>query len=657
MDKLQRIKDLTEQLNTASFSYYNTGHPIMDNSEFDLLLDELQQLENELGVLMEDSPTINAGSRVAKEQKKIKHEHPMLSLDKAHSVEEIKKFLNGKEAIVSIKLDGLTVSATYLNGKLTRLESRGNGDTGTDVMVHRNSIYGLPKKINHKGKYVIDGECIVTYDDFYAINDKLPKDEQFSNPRNMASGSLNLLDSNISAKRGLTFVAWNVIEDTECYRNNMGDNLENAKELGFTVVPFIRLYHYDDRTLDDVLEQIKRTAEEYSYPMDGAVFSFNDVKYGKSLGRTEKFFRHSVAFKYEDESVETALTRIDWTMGKTGVLTPTAVFKSVELAGTIVERASVHNVSILTQLQLTPGDTVEVFKSNMIIPQIRKNLSATPNRDVYIEIPTRCPVCGGYTKIRQENASKVLVCTNPDCKGKLLGKLSHFVSKNAINIEGLSEQTLQKFIDLGYVKSFKDIMHLKDYSDKIKELDGFGERSVNKLLDYIEKSRNTTLDQFIYSLSIPNIGRSASKEIAKYFNNDFKEWYQAGVTQPFKYTLLDDFGEIMEKNIHIFAANNSDMIYELSKEFTFEKVEESNNNVALSNKIFVITGSLTHYKNRNELVSVIEQLGGKVSGSVSAKTSYLINNDTQSNSSKNQKAKKLNVPIISEEDFIKMIGE
>lgn len=652
MNKAKRIQELVDILNKASYEYYNTGHPIMEDSEFDVLLDELQRLEVETNIILSNSPTINAGSKVAKEQKKITHEHQMLSLAKIHSVDEIRKFLHKETGIASIKLDGLTCSATYVNGKLTRLETRGDGEVGTDIMIHKNSIKGLPKKIKHKGKYVIDGECIITYDKFEMINSTLSDNEKFSNPRNMASGSLNLLDSNISAKRGLTFVAWNVIEDSEYFRNNMSDNLKKASELGFFVVPYTNLYHYDDdKIFEDVLVQMKMQADFYRYPMDGVVFSFMDIEYGKSLGKTGHHFNHSVAYKYEDSDAETTLRDIDWTMGKTGQLTPTAIFDTVELGGSQVNRASLHNISICKSLELGIGDKITVYKANMIIPQLRDNLTRSNN----FTIPETCPICGADTEIVKDNDTKVLICTNLNCKGKLLGKLSHFCSKNAMDIEGMSEATLQFLINKGWVNSFKSIYHLEKYKEEWSKCNGFGRRSVEKLLRSIEKSRNTTLSRFIYALSIPMIGKSASKEIAKYFNNDFRAFWKAWNNHQ-NWRLLNDFGETMHQNMTTFIKNNQEMVYELMKEVVFEEPYGENNNTLLDGKTFVITGTLNHYANRNELVSIIESMGGKVSGSVSSKTSYLINNNVTSTSGKNKKAKDLGIPIINEEDFIKMIS-
>lgn len=651
MDKLQRIQALVNMLTEASYEYYNTGHPTMDDTEFDHYIDELQKLENETGIVLDNSPTINAGSRVIAEQKEITHEHPMLSLKKIHSVEEIMNFVKDKQCVASVKLDGLTMSATYINGELTRLETRGNGVVGNDIMVHKNSITGLPQKINHSGRYVIDGECIVTYDNFQKINKFLEADDKFSNPRNMASGSLNLLDSNISGKRGLTFIAWNVIEDTEAYTNSMLHNFSRAKDLGFTVVPYREVDQYNNTDIDSVLTTMKEQAAYYEYPMDGVVISYDDIEYGKSLGRTEHHFNHSVAYKFEDELYKTKLVDIEWNTSKSGLVNPVAVFKPVDLGGAVTTRATLHNISYIESLQLGIGDTILVYRANMVIPKVHDNLTCSNTWT----LPDNCPCCGGAVEVHNENGSKTLHCLNPDCQAKLLGKLVHFCSKNALNIDGISESTLKKFIDLGWLTCFKDIFALKEHADEMVMLDGFGEKSVEKLLNAIEKSRNTTLDRFIYSLSIPLIGRSASKDITKVCNGDIEEFVNIMSSNLYPFLHIGGFGEEMCKSIVSWWNDNKFAFMELSKEFDFEETKKVNNKVSLDGKVFVITGSLEHYKNRDELVSVIEELGGKVTGSVSAKTNYLINNDTQSNSSKNKKAKELNIPILSEEEFVSMI--
>lgn len=657
MDKVKRIKELVTQLNTYRNAYYNNSESQISDYEYDNLFDELKQLEDETGVIMSNSPTQTVGYEVKSKLEKVKHSHPMLSLDKTKSVDDLVKFAGDKDCLLSLKMDGLTVLLTYEDGELVQAESRGNGETG-ELITHNAKVFtNIPLNIEYKGKLEVEGEAIITYPDFEKINSKLSEDDKHKNPRNLASGSVRQLDSNIAAQRYIKFIVWKVpkIEDEIKSDDSFLFRLQFVKNLGFDIVP---LFTYTNKSADKeninkIIESLKNKASEQGFPIDGLVMVYNSVSYGESLGMTGHHPRHSIAFKFFEDEMTTTLRNIEWTMGKTGILTPTAIFDSVELEGTSVERASLHNISVCKELQLGIGDEITVYKANTIIPQVRENL--TKSND--FSIPERCPICGGKTSIIKENSSEILVCDNSECKGKLLGKLTHAVSKNAANIDGLSEQTLEKLIELGWLNSFQDIYRLSEHKDEMSKLDSFGKRSVEKLLDAIEKSKNITLDRFIYALCIPLIGRSASKTIAKYFNYDFKEWYQIGISQPFRYTLLDDFGETMQNSIHNFAVNNMNMISDLADEFTFEKVEEKSSGVDLSSKTFVITGSLVHYKNRDELVDLITSMGGKVSGSVSAKTSYLLNNDINSTSSKNQKAQKLNIPIISEEDFIKMIGE
>ena len=654
--ELDMMKGMVSILNEASEAYYNTGNPIMSDEQFDMRLEDLRQFEEETGFILANSPTQNVGAKVLTELKEIEHNHPMLSLEKCHTIEELIKFTNNKPLVASIKLDGLTVSIKYENGLLVSAETRGNGYVGSDITEHIKQFSNVPMKINKEGTYIVDGEAIIMDEDFAEVN----KDGEYKNSRNLASGTLSVLDTSLVAKRRLKFFVWDVVEGGGA---SLKDNIIAAQELGFDTVPYWSAFSLDPKKLQSVLDYIFDYAQEEGYPNDGIVFKFEDIEYGKSLGATSHHFKNGIAYKRKDEVYETELLDIEWTMGKTGVLTPTAVFKSVEIDGTTVERASVHNISILTKLDLHIGDTIEVYKANMIIPQVKRNISADERMSLnketdYIIIPSTCPVCGGETKIKQDNDTKILVCTNDNCKGKLLGKLTHFVSKNAINIDGLSEATLEKFIELGWLNSFKDIYGLDKYGYNMRvQLEGFGERSTEKLLDAIEESRNTTLDRFLYALSIPLVGKSASKTIAKYFDYDYDNFMDNGVLQYFDWTQLDDFGDTMAKSIDDYFDLNCESVESLAKEFTFENVVEKNNMVDLSGKTFVITGSLTHYKNRDELVGVIESMGGKVSGSVSAKTSYLINNDVNSTSGKNKKAKELGVPIIAEQDFINMINK
>lgn len=655
--ELNIMKGMVSILNEASEAYYNTGNPIMSDEQFDMRLEDLRQFEQETGFILSNSPTQRVGARVLTELKEVAHNHPMLSLEKCHTVEELIKFANNKELVASIKLDGLTVSLAYADGVLVSAETRGNGHVGSDITEHVKQFKNVPMKINKTGRYIVDGEAIITDEDFAEVN----KNGEYKNSRNLAAGTLAVLDTSLVAKRRLMFFAWDIVDGGG---NNLNDNLNEAKELGFDVVP-----HWfnnaanglNPKNLQSNIDYVFDFAKEEGLPCDGIVFKFNDIEYGKSLGATSHHFRNGIAYKAKDEVYETELLDIEYTMGKTGVLTPTAIFKPVEIDGTTVERASVHNMSILSKLDLHIGDTIEVYKANMIIPQVKRNISADnrmalgekPKYDFFVP---RCPVCGDKTELVTENSSTVLVCTNDNCKGKLLGKLTHFVSKNAMNIDGLSEATLEKFIELGWLTCFEDIYHLDVERDQMMKLDGFGEKSVRNLLTSIHKSTDTTLDRFIYALSIPLIGRSASKTISKHFNGDFNRFYKACCIDGFDFTVLDDFGEAMNDSINDYMEKNVVMVGNLAKEMSFEEMQIASSSNALAGKVFCITGSLNHFANRDEAKEQIEAAGGKVSGSVSAKTSYLVNNDAESTSGKNKKAKELNIPIISEEELIKMLN-
>lgn len=642
-------------LNQASEAYYS-GNPIMDDNQFDARLRDLQEFEKETGIIFSNSPTINVGAKVLSNLPEVEHNHLMLSLEKCHSPKEIADFSNEKELIASIKLDGMTVSLLYEDGILIRGESRGNGFVGNDITEHIKRFLNVPLRIDKKGTYIVDGEAIIMNEDFDEIN----KDNEYKNSRNLIAGTLSSLDTSVVSQRKAKFIVWDVIEGGST--NSLKDNLNEAASLGFDTVPFWSVNNFKIDVLQNGIDHIFDYTSENGYPCDGVVFKFNDIAYGKSLGATEHHFRNGIAYKRKDDTYKTKLVNIDWTMGKTGTLTPTAIFEPVEIDGTTVERASVHNISILTKLDLHIGDTIEVFKANMIIPQVKRNVSADERMALgkepdYIIIPSVCPVCGGKTEIKQDNNSKVLICTNDNCKGKLLGKLTHFVSKNAINIDGMSEATIEFLINKGWVKSFEGLYDL-NYSPWVYEwrhTNGYGDKSVENILGAIETSKNTTLDRFIYALSIPLIGRSASKTIAKFFENDFEVFYKAFVS-PFNWTVLDDFGETMSDSIVKYAVDNGEMVKNLARYFTFEKPQATSNSNSLAGKTFVITGSLEHFANRDEAKEKIEQLGGKVAGSVSAKTSYLVNNDINSTSGKNKKAKELGVPIINGEELLKMLN-
>ena len=658
MDKIKRLKELTEQLNHYRDSYYNNSESLISDKQYDDLFDELQTLEQETGIVMSNSPTNTVGYEVKSKLEKVKHSHPMLSLNKTKSIDELKKFANNRDCLLMCKMDGLTVLLTYENGELIQAETRGNGEEG-EIITHNAKVFeNIPLHIDYKEHLEVEGEAIITYDDFERINSELAKNERYKNPRNLVSGSVRQLDSNIASKRHIKFIAWKVpygfVEETA-----MQHKLNELLYYNFDVVPYILLN--ENRDIEDDIKTLKSIAKENSYPIDGLVCSYCNIAYGKSLGMTGHHPKHSLAYKFYDDIYSTELLDVEFTMGKTGVLTPTAIFKPVEIDGTVVERASLHNISIMKELGIThKGQTVNTYKANQVIPQIDSAEPIDSDDELVniIEIPTKCPICGGTTEIVKDNESEVLMCTNPDCRGKLLGQLSHFVSKNAINIDGLSEQTLQKLIDLGWVKSFPDIYHLFDHKEEMYKLDGFGKKSVDKLLENIEKSRNIELQRFIYALSIPLIGRSASKDIARVCHNDITI-FLGMIKSNDLYKLVNDidgFGDAMYKSLYNYVKLHMSGIEALSEEFMFEKREDNNSKIDLSGKIFVITGSLNHYKNRDELVGVIDLMGGKVSGSVSAKTSFLINNDTESSSSKNKKAKQLGIPIISEQDFINMIS-
>ena len=652
MDKVGRIKELTKQLNQYRDSYYNNSVSEISDKEYDELFDELKQLEEETNIVMTNSPTHTVGYEVKSKLAKVKHSHPMLSLDKTKSVDDLKKFAGDKDCLLMCKMDGLTVLLTYEKGELVKAETRGDGEIGEDVTHNAKMFENIPLHIDYTGHFETEGEAIITYDDFEKINSQLPDNEKYKNPRNLVSGSVRQLDSSVSAQRHIKFIAWKVpFAEKEKYSvNTMVDRFSLVEELGFETVPQIIIKSWEEH-YEEYINSLKEIAKMKKFPIDGLVMTYNDIVYGESLGTTGHHPKHSLAYKFYDEEATTTLKDIEWSMGKTGELTPVAIFDEVELEGTTVSRASLHNISICKDLKLGVGDEITVYKANQIIPQLRDNLTKSNN----FIIPNVCPICSGRTKIVKDNDTEVLVCTNPNCKGKLLGKLSHFVSKNAINIEGLSEQTLQKFIDLGWLTSSQDIYYLSEHKEEMYKLDGFGKKSVDKLLENIEKSRNTTLDRFIYGLCIPLIGRTASKTIAKKFDNKAEEFYDFWC-HGYDFTKLDDFGDTMNNSIQAFIKDNYRWIAEFIGEFIF-RVPDNNGNVkqVLEGKTFVITGSLRAYKNREELVSVIERNGGKVSGSVSAKTSYLINNDVTSTSGKNKKAHDLGIPIISEGEFVQMI--
>lgn len=649
VDNIKKMKKLIQELNKASYAYYGKDSPIMSDKEYDALYDELMMIQKETGTTLAGSPTQKVQGYVLDGFTKVTHSKPMLSANKTKDINDIIKFLRDYDWYCSYKLDGLTLVLRYNDGKFVQGITRGNGIIGEDVTEQCKFIDNIPMTIPNKHFFEVRGECVMSWNEFKRVNSTL--DTPYSNPRNLAAGTLRNLDLNILKQRKLSFVVFEMVHPSFTWKTEELDYLDS---IGFETV----------RRLTDISTSInvskcveKMKPEYYEYPVDGLIFEVNNKEISKQLGSTSHHENCRMALKWKDETYPTKLINIEWTMGKTGVLTPTIVTEPVEIDGTIVNRASVHNVSIFKQFRFTKGCTCNLYKANMIIPQCD---SVENNYGEEITIPDKCPICGGVTKIVKENDSEVLMCMNDDCQGKLLGKLCHAVSRNTLNIDGLSESTLEKFISLGWLDSIKSIYHLSDYKGKMYSLEGFGKKSVDKLLESVEKSRETTLDKFIYALSVPMIGKSASKDIAKHFKYNFEEFYHCfSCGYGYFWNLkVNGIGVVASNNIQKFAITHMDKVFELSKEFTFKIPSESNNaQNTLQGKIFVITGSLEKYSNRDELKSVIESYGGKVSGSVSAKTFALINNDIESSSSKNKKAKSLGVQIINEEQFMQLIEE
>lgn len=664
MNRIVRIKELTELLNKASDAYYNTGNTIMSDKEFDNLLDELRNLEKTTGLVMATSPTHNVGYEVKSKLEKVKHNHPMLSLDKTKSLNDIAKFIEDKLFVAMPKMDGLTCSVRYIRGQLVSAETRGDGEIGESVLHCAKVIKNLPLQIDYLGELIIDGEVIIADNDFKAINATLPDDAKYKNSRNLVSGSIRQLDSSIAAQRNMRFIAWKCITPI-----NTGDKLESnnsfvwrlnkLEQIGFEVV--YRFHGSMDRILrfmqdkninaaaplQEIVDSITKWAKEREYPLDGCVFGYDDINYGDLLGATGHHLRSQLAFKFYDELYPTKLQYIDWTIGKSSQLTPTAVFESVEIDGTEVSRASLHNISIIKNLRLTNGCTVNVFKANQIIPQID---SCENDGEGEIMIPSACPICGGATAINKDNESEVLICTNPNCSGKSLAKFVHFVSRKCMNIEGLSEASLEKFISLGYIKTFKDIYHLSKHRAELVKIDGFGVKSVDKLLASIEKSRNIKLENFIAALGINGIGLSASKTIVGHFNNKWDLILNA-VFCRYDFTQMDDFGEVMASNFQSYFDDNFTEVCELSNEMSFIVPEKSNDD-SLSGLKFCITGSFS--QPRDSLKSQLEARGAQFVSSVSKNLDILFAGDKAG--SKLTKAQQLGVRVANEEELLKMLS-
>ena len=647
--KKKRMQELVELLNRARRAYEQEDTEIMSNYEYDRLYDELEGLERELGTTLASSPTVNVGYEVLSELPKERHEKPMLSLDKTKDVEQLKSFLGEQKAVISWKMDGLTIVLTYENGELAKAVTRGNGIVGEVVTNNARVFKNVPLKIPYQGRLVLRGEAIITYSDFERINESIEDvDAKYKNPRNLCSGSVRQLNNEITAHRNVRFYAFALVSaENVDFRNSRERQFEWLKEQGFDVVEYRVV---TGATLDEAMEYFSTAITENDFPSDGLVALYDDIAYGDSLGRTAKFPRNAFAFKWADEIKETHLLEIEWSPSRTGLINPVAVFEPVELEGTTVSRASVHNISIMEDLELGVGDVIQVYKANMIIPQIAENLTRSGVKD----IPQVCPVCGGATKIKMENETKTLYCTNPECQAKHLKSFALFVSRDAMNIEGLSEATLEKFIGEGFIRDFTDIYHLDRYEETIKTLEGFGEKSYAKLITSVENSRSTTMPKVIYSLGIANIGLSNAKMICRAFDNDPQRMMQATVEE-----LVDiqGVGEVIARTFVDYFSDEThrDLFKRLLQEVKLQKEEGEESAQIFENMNFVITGSVEHFANRREVKEIIESRGGKVTGSVTGKTNYLINNDVQSASSKNKKAKELNVPIISESQFLEML--
>ena len=648
--KKKRMQELVDLLNKASRAYYQEAAEIMSNFEYDKLYDELLALEAELGYTMASSPTVNVGYEVLSELPKERHEKPMLSLDKTKEVSKLKEFLGNQKAFVSWKLDGLTIVLTYKDGQLEKAVTRGNGEVGEVITNNARTFKNLPLRIAYQGELILRGEAIIGYSDFQKINEEIEDvDAKYKNPRNLCSGSVRQLNNEITAKRNVKFFAFSLVkaEDVD-FQNSRIRQLDWLREQGFEVVEG---YEVTADTIEEKVSYFANKIAENDFPSDGLVLVYDDIAYGQSLGMTSKFPRDSFAFKWADEIRETKLLEIEWSASRTGLLNPVAIFEPVELEGTTVSRASVHNISIMEELELGIGDKIEVYKANMIIPQIASNLTRSGVKD----IPDECPVCHGKTEIRKVSDTKALYCTNEDCGAKHLKSFALFVSRDALNVEGLSEATLEKFIAKGFINAYSDIFHLNRYAEEIQSMEGFGEKSYVNLQKSVEKARTTTLPKLIYGLGIANIGLANAKVICKEFHYDIEKMIH--LTED-DLNAISGIGPVIAKAYVEYFSNEKHVeeLRKLLEELDIPAEEVNTQAQIFENMNFVITGSVEHFANRNEVKAVIESKGGKVTGSVTSKTNYLINNDATSTSSKNKKAKELGVPIITEEQFLEMLN-
>ncbi|MCM1185411.1 MAG: NAD-dependent DNA ligase LigA [Lachnoclostridium sp.] len=644
--KVERLKYLVDILNKASKAYYAQDREIMSNFEYDKLYDELVSLEQELGMVLSNSPTVNVGFEAVDELPKEPHESPMLSLGKTKSREELREWMKENPAILSWKLDGLTIVLTYFAGKLAKAVTRGNGEIGEVITNNAKTFKNLPLNISYQGELVLRGEAVISYSDFEKINQEIPdEDAKYKNPRNLCSGSVRQLNNEITSKRNVQFYAFSLVKaEGVDFHNSRQAQFAFLKQQGFDVVEH---YLVTEDTILGTIEQFEKKIETYDIPSDGLVLTYDDIAYGQSLGRTAKFPRDSIAFKWADELKETVLMEVEWSASRTGLINPVAIFEPVELEGTTVSRASVHNVSIVKELKLGLGDHITVYKANMIIPQIAENLTQSGT----LEIPKFCPVCGQPTQIKQINEVQSLYCTNEDCAAKKIKSFTLFASRDAMNIDGLSEATLEKLIDMGFIKEYADLFHLERYKEEITRMEGFGERSYQKLIDSINTARETTLPRVVYALGIANIGAANAKMLCRYFDYDLEKMKQADEEM---LSAIEGVGEVIAAAFTDYMRNEDNLarLERLMSELTIQVPQVEAGSQTLEGMAFVITGSLNHFGSRSELKDLIEQKGGKVTGSVTGKTTCLINNDNTSTSTKNKKAKELQVPILTEDEFL-----
>ena len=649
MDKMKRMQELVELLNKAGKAYYQDAQEIMSNYEYDALYDELKGLEEELGTVMASSPTVNVGYEVLSELPKERHESPMLSLDKTKEVARLKEFVGNQMAVISWKMDGLTIVLTYRDGELFKAVTRGNGEVGEVITNNAKVFKNVPLHIPYKGELILRGEAVIGYKDFERINEEIDDvDAKYKNPRNLCSGSVRQLNNEITAKRNVRFYAFSLVSaEGVDFRNSREVQFRWLNEQGFEVVEYRKV---TAETLDEAMDYFAEAVTTNDFPSDGLVALYDDIAYGESLGTTAKFPRNAMAFKWADEMRDTRLLEIEWSPSRTGLINPVAIFEPVELEGTTVSRASVHNISIMKELKLGIGDTIRVYKANMIIPQIAENLTGSGNAP----IPHTCPACGQETVVKKENDVECLFCVNPGCPAKKIKSFGLFTSRDAMNIDGLSEATLEKFIARGFIHDFGDIFEISRYKDEIVEMEGFGQKSYDNLMESLERAKETTLPRVIYSLGIANIGLANAKVICRHFDNDLDRIRHASLEEV---SDIDTIGPVIAGNlVAYFRDEDNDRRLDHLMSFLHIQEDSPKQEQIFEGMNFVITGSLVHFGNRSEAKELIESLGGKVTGSVTKKTNYLINNDIQSNSSKNKKARELGIPILSEEDFRKLAG-